>query len=101
MENQLSLAALAGAVLAVFFDWFPWVNAKFDQLEEQGKRIVMLVALFLITGAVFGLACVPSSPVHMVECSEGGFWELAGMFLAALVTNQSGHSLLKPASKSE
>lgn len=101
MDSQLGLAALSGLVLAVFFDWFPWVKDKFDQLEEQGKRIVMLVSLLLVTGAVFGLACVPSSPVHMVECSEGGFWDLATMFMTALVTNQGGHSLLKPASKSE
>ena len=89
------LAGIAGFVLALFFEWFPWVEGKFDQLPEQGKRLVVLASLVIVTGVLFAIGCVPSSPVHVVGCNEAGGWELAGMFLAALTSNQSGHSLMK------
>lgn len=95
MLTEYSLAGITGFVLALFFEWFPWVSGKYEQMNEQGKRLVMILALLIVTVAIFALGCWTTSPVHMVTCDETGAWNLATMFVLALATNQSGHSLFK------
>ena len=95
MLEQVGLAGVAGLVLSIFFEWFPWVREKYGALGEQGKRLLMLAALVIVTLAIYGLACIPSSPVHMVTCDSKGAWDLALMVVVAMAGNQSGYSLTK------
>lgn len=95
MLEQYGLAGLAGLALAIFFEWFPLVREKYGALAEQGKRLVMLAALVVVTLTVYLLACIPSSPVHLVSCDQKGAWDLVLMFILAIAGNQSGYSLTK------
>lgn len=95
MLTEYGLAGITGFVLSLFFEWFPWVAGQYEALNEQGKRLVMILALLIVTGVIFGLGCWPTSPVHAVSCDEAGFWQIGTMFVVALTTNQSAHGLFK------
>lgn len=97
-EALIGLAGLTGLAVSVFFEWFPWVAEKFDALTEQGKKLFMLAALAVVAAVIYLLACIPSSPLHLVACDERGFWDLAAAFVAALAGNQGGHALTKKGS---
>lgn len=92
---QLSIAAVAGFALSVFFEWFPYVRQKFDLLDEQGKRIVVLASIVITTIIIYGLGCIPSSPVQVFTCTSSGVWDALLLLFVTLTSNQGTHGLVK------
>ena len=71
------------------------MNTKFSRFLEAIIEAGWLAALIIVTLTVYLLACIPSSPVHLVSCDQKGAWDLVLMFILAIAGNQSGYSLTK------
>jgi len=89
------LSLLAGAVLSALFSYVPGLNTWFAKLENTRKRLIMLGALALTAGAVYGLACLGWAAdlgINLV-CDQAGLKELIKAFLLALAANQAAYSI--------
>lgn len=95
MEN-LQLAALAGALLSLLFEYVPGLSGWYDTKSETVKRLIMLVAIVAVAAGTFGLSCF-NTPWVYVECTSAGLVELLGAVLFAIIGNQSTHRLTKKA----
>lgn len=93
MEN-LELAALAGALLSLLFEYVPGLSGWYDTKPETTKRLVMLGAIVVVAAGVYGLSCF-NTPWVYVECSTSGLFELLGAVLFAIVGNQATHRIAK------
>jgi len=90
------IASLAGAVLALLFGYAPGVRQWYEALEPTRKALVMAGALLIAALLLYGAACYTPWPVG-VTCDEAGFWQLAQLFIAALVANQATYLIgVKP-----
>lgn len=86
-----SLAALAGLVLSLAFSYIPGLSAAWEKLTALHKRLAMLGLLLITAGAVYGLSC--GGVLDAVACTREGLLEFVGIFIAALVANQSAYML--------
>ena len=90
------IASMAGALLSLLFGYAPGLRPWFEALEPTRKALVMLGLLAVASGGLYGAACYTPWPVG-VTCDEDGFWQLARLFMAALVANQAAYLLaVKP-----
>jgi hypothetical protein len=93
-ELSTLLAAIAGLLLSIVAEYVP----AYQQLEDRYKRLVMGLALVLVSASMYGLSCagwlVLLLDVDLVSCDQAGVVALVKAFLAALITNQTTHSLL-------
>ena len=88
--------SLAGAVLALLFGYVPGLRQWFEALDGVRKAQVMAGALLVAALLLYGAACYTPWPVG-VTCDEAGFWQLAQLFIAALVANQATYLIgVKP-----
>ena len=93
MEIQLSLSAIAGALLSIVMEYVPGVASRYEALTAVQKRLTMLLLLVGTAAALYGLSC--ADLVLYVECSVKGIWELLGMIGLAIGVNQGTHLLTK------
>ena len=93
--NSTELAALAGLILQLLFEYLPGVEGWYGKLTPQYKRLVMLSLLILAAGGSYAAACY--TPWKAVECNQAGIWQLIAAVFAAVAVNQSAHKLLKKA----
>ena len=90
------VASLAGALLALLFGYAPGLRAWFEALEATRKALVMASLLLAAAVLLYVAACYTPWPVG-VTCGEDGFWQLAQLFMAALVANQATYLIgVKP-----
>lgn len=89
------LAATAGAILSLLFEYVPGLSTWYETLSEAQKRLVMLVLLVVTAAGVFGLSCYTPAPVDWVTCDVGGIWGLITALIAAIVANQGIHLMAK------
>ena len=82
-----TLLIILGAVLSLVLSYVPGFANWFNPLEDTKKRLIMLGALVVITGAIFGLSCAGWS--NSVTCDKPGAIGLITAFLFALMANQS------------
>lgn len=97
MDTSTILGLIAGALLAALFEYAPGFAGWYDKFEQATKRLIMLL---LVTGAAlaaFGIGCIPDAPVSLVECSQAGVWELAGLWVVTITANQGTHRGIKKA----
>jgi hypothetical protein len=85
-ENTVGM--LAGALLALLFGYAPGLRQWYEALEPTRKALVMAGALLIAALLLYGAACYTPWDVG-VTCDEAGFWQLAQLFIAALVANQA------------
>jgi hypothetical protein len=95
MEN-LELAALAGALLSLLFEYVPGLSGWYDAKDEAVKRLIMLGAIVVVAAGIYGLSCF-NTPWVYVECTTAGLFALLGQVVMAIVGNQSIHRLTKKA----
>lgn len=93
------LTTLAGAVLALVFEYWSWLEQKYDALPSDAKGRVMLVATAVIALAVYGANCgnlaIPGLPP--VDCTVDGLTGLAWLWLLAAGGSQGAYlTLVKP-----
>jgi hypothetical protein len=93
-ENTVGM--MAGALLALLFGYAPGVRQWYEALEPTRKALVMAGALLVAALLLYGAACYTPWQVG-VTCDEAGFWQLAQLFIAALVANQATYLIgVKP-----
>jgi hypothetical protein len=93
-ENTVGM--LAGALLALLFGYAPGLRQWYEALEPTRKALVMAGALLIAALLLYGAACYTPWQVG-VTCDEAGFWQLAQLFIAALVANQATYLIgVKP-----
>jgi undecaprenyl pyrophosphate phosphatase UppP len=86
-----TLLIILGAVLSLLFSYVPGLASWFNPLDDTKKRLIMLVLLAVITGAVFGLSC--AGIISAVTCDKPGAIGLITAFLFALMANQGTNAL--------
>jgi hypothetical protein len=93
-ENTVGM--LAGALLSLLFGYAPGLRPWYEALEPTRKALVMAGALLIAALLLYGAACYTPWQVG-VTCDEAGFWQLAQLFIAALVANQATYLIgVKP-----
>lgn len=92
------LSAIAGAVLALLFQYVPWLNTWYGGLSSLAKRLIMVGLLAVVSAGVFGAACIGLGDFLgiAVVCSGEGAWDLILVFIAAIVANQGTYLLAQP-----
>ena len=92
------LTAAGGVLLSLGFSYIPGLQARFDQLDGTGKRLVMLSLLALTSLSIFGLACLQwgsSLGLQGVTCNQAGALGQARVFVLAVIANQATY-LISP-----
>jgi len=87
-----SIAAVAGVVLSMAFAYIPGLRPRFEALEPDYKRLVMLGMLLLVSAAIFGLSC--AGIYNHITCDAAGAWTMVEIFMYAAVANQTAFLLL-------
>jgi hypothetical protein len=90
------LIAIAGVIVALVFEYFPVLARKYNGLQDDIQRLIMLGVLVVVSGGVYGLACSGYGAYFGLSlvCGEAGILELVRAFIIALITNQSVHRIL-------
>ena len=92
--NATLLSLLGGSALSLIFAYVPGFKTQFGKMNGTQKRLVMAVLLLLLTLGSFAMVCWrPDTVVKDLACNESGAVELAGVFILALMANQSTYSI--------
>lgn len=87
------VVTVAGILLSVFFEYVPKVEGWYAQLEKQAKALFMAAAVLLVVSTAELISCY--GPYNYFPCGVAGFWEVAELFVLALVANQTTHRLTR------
>lgn len=82
------IAATAGLVLSLVFDWVPVLKDWYDQLTPTPKRLIMLALLLLVTLGILAWECR-----GVGACYTDNWETFLAAFIAALVANQAAHGI--------
>lgn len=90
-----SLALVSGVILSLLFSYIPGLNSKYKSLDGVYKRLVMLGLLLLVSGVIYGIACLgwAASIGIAVTCDQAGVIELGKGFVLAMIANQTTYSI--------
>lgn len=86
---------IVAGLLALVFDYFPYVAKWFDAKSEDAKKQIMALLLIGAAVAIFAGECFGLFATNLICTVKGGFDTLYMVFLAITV-NQGVHKLLKP-----
>ena len=89
--TETTLASLAGIALSLAFSYIPGLRDKYASLTADYKRLVMIVALLLVSICIFAAGCLGYAP--KVTCDMPGVQVLLGYFIASALANQSTYML--------
>jgi len=84
------LIAVAGAVVSLFFAYFPWVKDKFDALDSRWKPLINAGILLVVVFGLFGLSC--AGRFDYFVCDQSGVMKAVELWIAALIGNRLGYS---------
>jgi len=95
--SEIELGGIVAALLSLVFSYVPGLNAWFDALKTEYKRLIMLGLLVLVSAVIYGVACAGFAPAIGVTatCDEAGAIELLKILLAAIVANQGVYKITK------
>lgn len=93
--NATVLLALLGAGEALFFDYFPFVAAWFDKLEQNQKQLLTLALAMALGVGVFGASCLGWLVTSLV-CDAKTATGLAYDVIVAVATMYGFHQATKP-----
>ena len=85
------LSIAAGALLSLGFSYIPKLRDWYDTQAPDGKRFVMLAALFLVAAVIFAAGCLGYADglgLPALTCDEPGFLSLLRILWTAVVANQ-------------
>jgi hypothetical protein len=94
------LASIAGILLSLAFSYIGGSESWYNALEATKKRLIMLGALLVVAGAVFGLSCAKLVDVG-ITCDQAGAMGLLSAFIAATIANQAAYALSPKAKEEE
>jgi len=93
--DAVLLAGGAGALLSLVFSYFPGLSTWYAGQAAAVKRIVMALALLVVSAALLVLSCSGLESPLTVACSKAGLAQLALTFAFAAYANQSTYPLTK------
>ena len=88
------LVSIAGVVLSLLFSYIPGLRVWFAALVTEKKQLLMLGALVIVTGGVFGLGCAGVLDIG-IACDKAGVIAIIRLLILALIANQSTY-LISP-----
>ena len=91
MDENNIVVMVSGALLALLFGYVPGLRQWYEALDGVRKAQVMAGLLLLAAGGIYGAACY--TPWVVVECTTAGFWQLAQLFMVALIANQATYTI--------
>lgn len=95
MELVDVVAAIAGAILSIVFEFFPVVSTWFAGLSKGMKQLVFGALAFLIAAVMFGLACAnllaQIFPQFAITCDIAGAWALLHVVIVVVGGAQLTH----------
>lgn len=86
------LAAIAGILLSVGFEYIPGLRERYNALDDTRQRLVMLVLLVLAAVGAFALSC--TGWWSFVSCNQAGAVGLINTLIVAITTNQTTFLIL-------
>lgn len=88
------LSMLAGAALSLIASYVPKFSPWFKALAPDGKRVIMLGALLVVSLLIFAAGCAKLDLFGVpVTCDVAGGVELLKIFFFAAVANQGAFGL--------
>ena len=91
------LSVVAGALLSLFFSYFPGVNAAYAALDDGQKKLIMLGLLVLAVIAIFVMACYQVVSIDNFVCDRQTAISFLWMLVYAVIGNQGTFKLTPPA----
>jgi hypothetical protein len=82
--SQIPIAAVAGMVISLLFNWLPFLAPWYDQLTPTPKKLVMIGVLVLTTAGLLAYRCRADS-----LCYSGNLETYIAALFVALWSNQS------------
>ena len=89
--TETTLASVAGIVLSLAFSYVPGLRDKYAALTADYKRLVMIVALLLVSAGIFAAGC--AGYTAKVTCDMAGAQVMLTYFVSAAVANQGTYML--------
>lgn len=85
------IAALAGAILSLVLELFPFLQALWDKVNYEYKPLIMFVLCLATPFALAGLACADVANVYGATCPTvtREWYELATLGFLAFLANQA------------
>lgn len=90
-----------GVILSLVVSYVPGLNAAYDNLDGNYKRLIMLAGVVVIGAGVVGLNCagISFTGVPAVECSQSGVQAVVEAVIMAAIANQAAYALTPKLSK--
>jgi len=90
------LIAIAGALLAVIFEYVPKAGSWWESLDKVLKRLVMAGMLLLAAGIVYGAACLGILAAFNwnLTCDQAGLSQLIQLWVAAVGVNTLTYTVI-------
>ena len=92
MDN-VNLAALAGIIISLVFNYVPGASDWYAKLDNKAKSLWMLAFLLIACLVLFGASCLGYS--SEVTCTVDGAKGLLPVFVTAAIANQSTYLITK------
>lgn len=86
------LVGFVSAVVAIVFQYFPFLKEKYGALADNYQRLVMLGMLVLVVAGAYALSCAKLFDYFV--CGTEGLIQAGKLLLAAIMTNQTVFMLL-------
>lgn len=87
-----SISFIAGVALSLVFSYVPGLKQKYDGIQPDNKRLIMLGSLLLTALGIYGLSC--AEIYNLVACTSQGAWSMIEIFIAAALGNQTAFLLV-------
>ncbi len=88
--TAIQLSTISAIVLSLVFSYIPGIKEVWDLQNGIQKRLYMLLCLVIVTGASFGLACLPMfASLVNIQCNQTGAVALFTAFVQAVIANQA------------
>lgn len=95
--NENVLIGAAAVLISVVFNWLPKLKEWYTKQEDNYQRLIMLGALVLATGLVFGARCTGFEIPGVAwagTCDVAGAKALGQLFINAVALNQVAFLIL-------
>lgn len=93
------IAAFAGALASMLFQWFPEVQEWYDKYSPGQKAGIMAGLMLLVSAALYGLSCSGwlngLIPGLTITCDQEGLQLMIRAFIFAVFGNQTTYQMIK------
>jgi len=87
-----TLVGFVSTVLAIVFQYFPFLKGKYGDLADNYQKLVMLGLLVLTVAGAYALSCAQLFDYFV--CGKEGLIQAGKLLLYAIMTNQTVFMLL-------